>query len=241
MILKFHLTLDVEDALIASFNLNKDSLYICGSGDAFGDWDLNKAVEMKARTNLYDRSFLSTSCSSLSSTSSCDTTIYDLGTNNTNVNIHTFEAEVEVCEPMSLGDSLDTMVNYKYFIGQKCLDKSKSRMFLKQVEYTWRKLNLNAASADNLLPTIDINDKWGYHLNDDQTGAAYTQIRIDAGWLLENENETQFHFYESPLQLWSCNLSNKPVDLKIIPFKTNKGMTELKDYAYLGVVCGFLF
>jgi glycerophosphocholine phosphodiesterase GPCPD1 len=136
---------------------------------------------------------------------------------------------------MSLGDSLDTMVNYKYFIGQKCLDKSKSRMFLKQVEYTWRKLNLNAASADNLLPTIDINDKWGYHLNDDQTGAAYTQIRIDAGWLLENENETQFHFYESPLQLWSCNLSNKPVDLKIIPFKTNKGMTELKDYAYLGV------
>lgn len=77
MLLKFQLTLDIDEALIASYNLNKDVLYISGSSDFLGNWNLNRAVEMKYRTNLGERGCLSTSCSSLSSNSSWDTTIYE--------------------------------------------------------------------------------------------------------------------------------------------------------------------
>ena len=77
MLLKFQLTLDIDEALIASYNLNKDVLYVSGSSDFLGNWNLNKAIEMKFKTNLGERSCLSTSCSSLSSNSSWDTTIYE--------------------------------------------------------------------------------------------------------------------------------------------------------------------
>jgi len=164
-----------------------------------------------------------------------------------NTNILVFEAEIEIADPTDALEA-DTPINYKYFIGQKCLDKTKARMFLKQIEYTWRKLKLNStskiltpsnsASSQPSTKIIEINDKWGVHL--DEEGVT-VQTRTDSGWLLENENEIQFHFFRSPMQLWSCNLSQKPLDIKIIPFKTNNGLNELKDFAFNRVVIIFSF
>jgi hypothetical protein len=162
-----------------------------------------------------------------------------------NTNILVFEAEVEIAEPLKDALEFDAPINYKYFIGQKCLDKTKSRMFLKQIEYTWRKLKLNSTELNHLpsstplliqsstKKTIEINDKWGVQV--DEEGAT-VQIRTDSGWLLDNENEIQFHFFRSPMQIWSCNLSQKPLDIKIIPFRTNNGLDELKDFAFNRVV-----
>ena len=160
-----------------------------------------------------------------------------------NANILQFEAEIEVADPMesnAVNGEASAPVNYKYFIGQKCIDNTKSRMFLKQVEYTWRKLNLNALPSSPLTVAsssgskiVEINDKWGIQV--DEEGATI-QIRTDNGWLLDNENEIQFHFFRSPIQLWSCNLSQKPLDIKIIPFKTNNGLAEMKDFAFNRVV-----
>ena len=159
-----------------------------------------------------------------------------------NTNILVFEAEVEIAEPIKDALEFDAPINYKYFIGQKCLDKTKSRMLLKQIEYTWRKLKLNSTESTQPTPlliqsstkkTIEIHDKWGVQL--DEEGAT-VQIRTDSGWLLDNENEIQFHFFRSPMQIWSCNLSQKPLDIKIIPFRTNNGLDELKDFAFNRVV-----
>lgn len=154
-----------------------------------------------------------------------------------------FEAEIEIADPK---DDLefDTPINYKYFIGQKCLDKTKSKMFLKQIEYTWRKLKLNTKESisppNSLIQSskkiIEISDKWGVQVDEE---GANVQIRTDSGWLLDNENEIQFHFFRSPMQIWSCNLSQKPLDIKIIPFRTNNGLDELKDFAFNRVV--FIF
>ena len=79
--LKFRLNLDIDESLLiaSSFHLSKDTLFICGSSDFLGNWNLNKAVEMKyTSVNLSEHmSCLSTSCSSLSSNSSWDATIYE--------------------------------------------------------------------------------------------------------------------------------------------------------------------
>jgi glycerophosphocholine phosphodiesterase GPCPD1 len=236
MIVKFQLNLDIDDSNTSNFNLNRDTLFLCGSCDYLGNWNLNNAIEMKLKSNLCERGSLSTSCSSLSSNSSWDTTIYE---NSMNTNLLAFEVDIEIADSNEFTSmASDKPIHYKYFIGQKCIDKTKSRMFLKQVEYTWRKLNLNGSSATITTPSptsltassilIEINDKWGVLSTDENNNS---HVRIDHGWLLNNENEIQFHFFGNPIQLWSCNLSQKPLNIKIIPFRTNNGMSDLKDFA----------
>jgi hypothetical protein len=72
MILKFQLNFTVDEADLNSFNINKDTIFIGGSAKCLGNWNLNEAVEMKLKSNLYEQR-LTTSTSSLSSNSSTDT------------------------------------------------------------------------------------------------------------------------------------------------------------------------
>ncbi len=71
-----------------------------------------------------------------------------------------------------------------------------------------------------------VNDKWPYYEGDDGRKPA----RVDLGWLLKDENEIQFHFYDNPLQLWNVKKDSK--NQYAIEFKPMKaqGLIELKDY-----------
>ena len=112
----------------------------------------------------------------------------------------------------------ETVVNYKYFIGQKTSQNGK--IFLKKVEYNWRTLTIDSTLSIHL-----VSDKWPYH------GADNKPIRIDQGWLLNEENEIQFLFYDNPLHLWYAkNDENKKYAIEIKPMKAADGLLELKDY-----------
>lgn len=72
MILKFQLSFTVDEAALNSFKINKDTIFISGSVQCLGNWNINEAIEMKLKSNLYEQR-LTTSTSSLSSNSSADT------------------------------------------------------------------------------------------------------------------------------------------------------------------------
>lgn len=109
-------------------------------------------------------------------------------------------------------------IHYKYFIAQKT--SQNGRVFLKQVENGWRKMSVDFTSI------ILISDKWPYYLDDDERRPA----RIDLGWLLKDENEIQFHFFENPLQLWNVEEDKKKqYAIEFKPMKA-QGLIELKDY-----------
>lgn len=112
----------------------------------------------------------------------------------------------------------DECINYKYFIAQKTSQKDK--VFLKQVENSWRTLNVDPTAI------VLINDKWPYYENDGQRPA-----RIDQGWLLKDENEIRLHFYDNPLQLWNVeDVDKKAYAYEIKPMKAANGLIELTDY-----------
>lgn len=73
MIVKFQLSLGLDDSQ-TSFNIYKDSVYVCGSIKALGGWDLRKAVELKSKLADMgsENCSLSLSSLSLSSNSSCE-------------------------------------------------------------------------------------------------------------------------------------------------------------------------
>ena len=135
-----------------------------------------------------------------------------------------FEARIEVDDANEILHD-EKARNYKYFIGQKLCEKSNARMFLKQVEYPWRKLAINSDLAN----MIEMKDKWPLIDADNK------QVRIDNAWLLQHECEFQFHFFNNPIQLWFGN-SNKPLYINIIPWKAGSSLYELKDFAISYVV-----
>lgn len=91
-------------------------------------------------------------------------------------------------------------------------------MFLKHIEHNCRKLNLSS----NL---VICSDKWPYVNDENKT------VRIDNGWLLNGENEIQFHFFDSPLQMWMDADTPKAYSVIIKPYcKTSNGLVELNDY-----------
>lgn len=145
----------------------------------------------------------------------------------------------------------ESLLYYKYFIGQKTIQNTDNfkQIFLKQIEYNFRELAKPQSLIDN--PTgpfdkIEINDKWPLVIeksSQQDTAATATTTpnaklnRIDNGWLLEGENEFQFHFFNNPIQLWSQGVSNaKNLCVNIVPWIASSGLYELKDYAISQVV-----
>jgi hypothetical protein len=115
-------------------------------------------------------------------------------------------------------DASNNCIHYKYFVAQKTSQGNK--VFLKQIENGWRKMTMDPSEV-----TL-VNDKWPYYEGDDGRKPA----RVDLGWLLKDENEIQFHFYDNPLQLWNVKKDSK--NQYAIEFKPMKaqGLIELKDY-----------
>jgi hypothetical protein len=117
--------------------------------------------------------------------------------------------------------------NYKYFIAQKTTI-AKDKLFLKKIEYTWRTLNIGHNNINNAL--LEISDKWPLLDSDGKPS------RIDYGWLLNGENEFQFHFSNNPIQCWLPTTEEKYLWLEIVPWRANNGLYELKDYVLTHVV-----
>ncbi len=78
-----------------------------------------------------------------------------------------------------------------------------------------------------------VNDKWP---NYDQENNK--PFRIDQGWLLNEENEIQFLFYDNPMQLWYADKMDekKKYAIEIKPLKAANGLIELKDYTLSHIV-----
>ena len=98
---------------------------------------------------------------------------------------------------------------YKYFLAQN--DDEGKHYFLCHVESYWRHLQLN--DLDNY--TIEINDslfEMNHSSTDPNNGLSY-------GWLLNDENEFQFHFFKKPLKLLGVNetSANNITKIDIIP------------------------
>jgi hypothetical protein len=232
MQLRFNLTVRVDE--LSSFDVTKDTVYVSGSGDYLGNWNLTRAVEMKLKTNLSNNpsvvdKFSNISVSSLSLSSL--TSAVELTTsaeqqqllaqvqvqNGSNTNVIEFEAIVDVA-------SHPDVHHYKYFFAQKT-SISKEKLFLKQVEYHHRKIDaLNDASPNTI---IHLNDTWP--INDTEENANKTHL-YDSGWLLHDENEFQFHFATNPIQLWNTNNEQKYLWVEILPWRASNGLYELQDY-----------
>lgn len=136
-----------------------------------------------------------------------------------------FEALVDLDE--TLESLITAPLEYKYFIAQKTSNQKDSTLFLKQIEYNSRKLEiLNSNSLVN-----ETSDKWP--LIDTES----KPTRIDHGWLLHGEHEFQFHFFNNPIQLW--HVDSKNLCFNIVPWKANNGLYELKDYCINHVVSLF--
>lgn len=137
-----------------------------------------------------------------------------------------FETVVEFDESAEAANLTDGL-QYKYFIAQKT-SLGKDKLFLKQIEYNFRKLELDAQRADATNPLspvriIETNDKWPLMDSENR------QTRLDNGWLLKDESEIQFHFFKNPVQLWSRD-ENTNFCIDIVPWKVTNGLYEVKDY-----------
>lgn len=215
MKIRFQLSLSLDDAR-TNFNLSKDSVYVCGSSKTLGSWDLRKATELKSKlVDTYHENNCSLSLSSLSLSSSSSSEIY-VPDNLANSNVLELEALVDFEETFQ--QLVDEQVQYKYFIAQKMSNQKDTRVFLKQVEYNPRQLEL----ANSNLLSHEVIDKWPLFDQENR------QSRIDHGWLLSGENEFRFHFFNNPLQLWHVDSKNLCYD--ITPWKANYGLHELKDF-----------
>ena len=106
-------------------------------------------------------------------------------------------------------------------------NQKDTRIFVKQVEYNPRKLELKNSN----LMSYEIQDKWA------NIGSEHKQTRVDNGWLLKGENEVQFHFFNNPIELW--HVDSKSLCYDIVPWKANYGLYELKDFAASSAVCLF--
>lgn len=134
-----------------------------------------------------------------------------------------YEATVDLSDE-SFEKLVSEPVEYKYFIAQKMSNLKDTRVFLKQIEYNPRKLEI----ANSALTSCQVMDKWPMVDVDNKP------TRIDNGWLLNGENEVQFHFFKHPIQLWHVEAKNLCYD--IVPWKANNGLYELKDFcAYSSV------
>ena len=109
--------------------------------------------------------------------------------------------------------------NYKYFFAQKT-SISKDKFFIKQVEYHHRHLKIDINSSQ----VKEVNDTWP---SEDTESKPY---RVDYGWLLDGENEFQFHFSNNPIQLWMPTTEQKYLWSEIVPWRAYNGLYELKDY-----------
>lgn len=202
MLIKFNLSISVENIKVCK----QDSIFLCGSSNFLGAWNLNKAIEMKMKSNEDNGSL----CSATSNSSLCSIENFQ------EIQTLDFEAFVHVNDPSELSE-LES-IHYKYFIAQKTSQKDK--MFLKQIEFGWRKFTIDSNAI------LLINDKWPYYDEDVEK-----PVRVDQGWLLKEENEIQFHFYDNPLQLWNVDESKlKNYAIEIKPMKAANGLIELKDY-----------
>jgi hypothetical protein len=235
MQLKFNLTLSTEEN--RHFDVRKDTMYVSGSGDYLGNWDLTRAVEMKLKTHIGNRvpldkiSNISVSSMSMSSaTSASDLFTYELSAAavvaglKAQSDLLEFEATVDI-------DAHPTPHHYKYFYAQKSTI-SKEKIFLKQIEYHHR--HIEGTADDPTITVIHLNDKWP--INDTEENLSKTHL-TDSGWLLENENEFQFHFCNSPLQLWSQQSEPNSFWIEIVPWRANNGLYELKDFVLDYTVC----
>jgi hypothetical protein len=116
---------------------------------------------------------------------------------------------------------------YKYFIAQPAggPNNQPGRMFIKQVEYSYRNIELKEHTTNSFDEEIYINDKWP------QADKDGNLCRIDDGWLLSGQHELQFHFYSEPLQLFLPELkSEKPLYFEIIPWRAGAGLQQLDNY-----------
>lgn len=205
MMIKFNLSISIESTKICK----QDSVFLCGSASFLGEWNLNKAIEMKFKHNNDDNLSV---CSATSNSSLCS-----VEKEPEIIPTLDFEAYVNVNDLSELSDDED--VYYKYFIAQKTSQKDKHH--LKLVEFTQRKLYLDTNAI------ILTDDKWPYYDNN-----SLKPGRVDQGWLLNEENEIQFHFFDSPLQLWNAKENDKRnFTIEIKPMKAANGLIELKDYS----------
>lgn len=182
----------------------QDSVFIVGSAEFLGAWNMNKAIELKIKQNEDNTSL----CSATSNSSLCS------AENSLDAQTIRFEAFISVDDASEMNEE----IHYKYFVAQKTSNKDK--MFLKLVENRWRKLSIDTSGI------MLVNDKWPYYEEDGSK-----PVRIDQGWLLKDENEIQFHFYDNPLQLWNDDDENKKqYAIEIKPMKKANGLIEFKDY-----------
>lgn len=225
------------------FDPVKDTMYVSGASKSLGAWQIHQAVEMRMlktpgassvnQSLLEKLSVMSVSSLSLSSISSISEVYQEptpqMQQQQQQPNFLEFEAIVEA--PLDIGHieiNADTQ-NYKYFFAQKTY-LGKDKVFLKQVEYAWRKIPIyETGSSDYDESSIELNDKWpgGEAVLD---GAVKLNNRVDFGWLSNGENEFQFHFYSNPIQLWTPMLEQKNYWIDIKPWRTLNGLYELKDY-----------
>lgn len=202
MMIKFNLSIAIDKAKVCK----QDSVFLTGSSPCLGSWNLSKAIEMKFKHNEDNWSL----CSATSNSSLCSSS------DQHEMKTLEFEAFVNVADTTELGE--DECIYYKYFIAQKTSQTDK--VFLKQVENGRRKVVVDLDSI------VLIKDKWPYYENDEKKPA-----RVDLGWLLKDENEIQFHFYDNPLQLWNVDeTEKKQYIIEIKPMKAANGLIELNDY-----------
>lgn len=229
MIIKFKLKFNLVENEY-QYDTKKDSVYLSGSSSFLGEWDLNKSIQMKmvetVRPSFNDSGSISSESSHTFSLSPANSELY-LDERNPIID---FEANVYINdnEYENLQEELENL-RYKYFVGQKTIDMAQSeKLFLKQVEYNWRKLEntMMNPSIEQIKPVIQTIDNWPLFNEEDN------KKRIDHGWLINNENEFRFHFYGNPCQLW---LTTNPVYIEIIPWTTSSGLRQLQDYCVSNV------
>ena len=102
---------------------------------------------------------------------------------------------------------------YKYFMAERD-PENHSKIFLNQIETSWRELLLSPANGESV-GTIEINDNLFYKHSSQQQ-----EIDFITGWLLDDESEIQFHFFDKPMHV--CTKKYKDLEIaKIEVVPTN--------------------
>ena len=236
--IQFQLSLDAS-SFDGHFDPARDAVLVTGSTTSLGSWNINDALEMHLDTQA--------------AAAAAATAVV------TNGLPMQFEFTTSACvDALELTDL--SQFAYKYLIVQKSSSSSSTRrhVFLKQVEYNWRRLCAPLTASDEnannsaLGGLVLLNDKWPLAVASAPTSpkpgtnvisasatvaaVATAPSRIDRGWLMHNETEFQFHLFDNPCQIWpsfTAGSRPRPLYVEIVPWTTSGELRPLAPTDYL--------
>ena len=150
-----NLIINHKDFAENNFNPNFDSVFITGSNEALGNWDVNRAVKLDRKIQ--------------------------------NSNFDEWAGSIEVEEKK---------FDYKFLIARE--SPNGNELLVKRLDLNKRVFNGISLTCDNI---------W-----------ASDNKQIVKGWLLQNQFEIQFNFYNSPLKIVSDSSKHS---IKITPILVN--------------------